>query len=777
MRDELFGECLWETAVNNLAVSLLVAHLIGTHVIEIVCGRRVVIDIAGPRGRVSNPEDEDVVRQISKRFVDGVWQAYGRAYSDLGIIIPQVAVALEMEPDILALARDLTSIKNLRLALEKGPSSAGILDSFRSEMADHFGVNLDWGHLLIALDRTDPRKSHQIREHTGQLLSELKPFILHAHVADHARGAHWIDGPLGAYRPSSEFNFLYHYYAHLIQDRELRKPNLTGPEQFASGAVAIELEARGDVSLAVQSRDQLDSLAKDCDCTIETMEDRVRTIEHGIAALPPRAVRRGWFEGVNGTIFHSLERLVYRSTAPQQDFTPLLDEELLAIIREFLTCRKNDIRTIYAIEIAERSLTLCGVGVLSSWIRYLLHQEWWGAFYPTYRDHTVHSVYVYLLGWFLYAESPWIRHLFQGDDVLRLPTLESDFAREWMIAALAHDIGYPLESDKPDVRIALIDKLNSYHEFFISWAILSKGDPQSVEYKWHERENDAIAFDLKGTKFNPLFRRPSKDRDQKTGRGIPEEDDLELIDVAGQSGVFTAISEEDEQNLGLGQGGFSLIHDYLRRVPPRGRLASSERPAFLDHGIMSASILAALKSAHDDWSLVIEKNRERIKERVESAVTIEVRDEVREWPSKYRKSIWFENDESFSAILSAIAAHNIYPESGHDPEGNFHCLDDVNDEINGCPILRAFAISEKTPLAFLLAMCDSLQEWHRYGFTSPTTVKPKALDPLEVEMRVNPRQHIVSVSYLGKESLTARKRNEFDARFGALWKNVIDFQI
>lgn len=774
-RDSVSHEYLWEGAVNSLAVCLLVAHDIGVKVVEIVCGRcvEVHVDEAEHKIRVSSLNDSGssgTVTRIRKRFVEGVWRAFARAYDELdAYMLPQAAVALEMEPDILALAHEVADLQTLLHDLDEGPELRGELErlsGLRNELQCHFGLNLDWGHFLVALDRVDPVTEYAQSQQAWAILDgPLRQRVLHGHVSDHAPGAHWIDGSVGAFRSLRHFERLLRFQSEVIQETDKRRKEC-GLSRCSSGAVAIELEACGDVGMAVQTRDRLEKLAKELGSPLVTESDLLAKCEHTIAVLPSATTQLGWFEGVNSALYHALEKLLYRSREPGLGEQALLDETLLQRIRQFLVTRKNDERTWLAVQIMNESFRRGGVTILSNWTNYLLHQEYWGAFSPPYRDHTVHAVYVYLLGWFFYVECAPLRELISGAGAreLRRPTVEWAFAWQWMVAALAHDVGYPFESEKKDFRNDALERINLYHKMFVAWAILAKGDPLNKTYLLLKRENAAIMGDL----GDPFLNADSK----KEPFPVPSDEeskDLSKYSLAQRSGLFDAISPECLQKFGLGQNSLSQIYDFLSAVKPQGSLGR-EGP-FLDHGIMSGAILAILKKIHDEGAKRIEENGKKIREKPEDAVTRSMIDDVRDWPAKYRSSKW--STLPLEDLLAAIATHNIYPEPIGVERGNLHSPADVGKH---CPILRNFRIGEGTPLALLLAMCDSLQEWHRYGFVNPTWASAFVLEPLEVDVYVDLRSRRVCLGYPGNDQLVDKKEREFDARFGDTWRRFVEFR-
>lgn len=83
------------------------------------------------------------------------------------------------------------------------------------------------------------------------------------------------------------------------------------------------------------------------------------------------------------------------------------------------------------------------------WYPYLSAHEYANQFYPAYRDHSLHTLQVYLLGVYLYQTVHTLRgaidaQLSRGD--LPDATPGVPFLEWWTLAALWHDIGYPFES-------------------------------------------------------------------------------------------------------------------------------------------------------------------------------------------------------------------------------------------------------------------------------------------------------------------------------------------
>lgn len=92
-------------------------------------------------------------------------------------------------------------------------------------------------------------------------------------------------------------------------------------------------------------------------------------------------------------------------------------------------------------------------------IELLAQKEYDGTLYKGYRDHVVHSLLVYLLGLYLYYASPKIQAAFYGSGDVNF------FLKTWRVAALFHDIGYYLgtDSDATDATRGLL--LRNLEEF------------------------------------------------------------------------------------------------------------------------------------------------------------------------------------------------------------------------------------------------------------------------------------------------------------------------
>ena len=69
------------------------------------------------------------------------------------------------------------------------------------------------------------------------------------------------------------------------------------------------------------------------------------------------------------------------------------------------------------------------------------------------RDHASHTVYNYLLGYYIYNNSPYVKNLFTDHSKIRKLKDISDFESLWPFASLLHDIGYMFEGSIDKIEV------------------------------------------------------------------------------------------------------------------------------------------------------------------------------------------------------------------------------------------------------------------------------------------------------------------------------------
>jgi hypothetical protein len=126
----------------------------------------------------------------------------------------------------------------------------------------------------------------------------------------------------------------------------------------------------------------------------------------------------------------------------------------------FLRCTMDEVRTTLARRIANSILDIIGYKDFGVFRDVVLKRELTGEItYPGQRDHSSHTVYNYLLGWYFFLHSHALRQVllaqFEKRGVPR-PHLDWPFSEPsdffgcvWMYSSLLHDVGYIFEGGLP----------------------------------------------------------------------------------------------------------------------------------------------------------------------------------------------------------------------------------------------------------------------------------------------------------------------------------------
>ncbi|HUU91590.1 MAG TPA: hypothetical protein VM238_10300 [Phycisphaerae bacterium] len=113
----------------------------------------------------------------------------------------------------------------------------------------------------------------------------------------------------------------------------------------------------------------------------------------------------------------------------------------------FLRSSMDEVRLRYAAECSRKTLAIIDMDDADYFRRGLLRREVSGMIdYAHQRDHSAHTLYNYLLGWYVYAFSERIREALKKHFVFRGWTGgPKDFGDLWPFASLTHDVGYLFE--------------------------------------------------------------------------------------------------------------------------------------------------------------------------------------------------------------------------------------------------------------------------------------------------------------------------------------------
>lgn len=297
-------------------------------------------------------------------------------------------------------------------------------------------------------------------------------------------------------------------------------------------------------------------------------------------------------------------------------------------------------------------------------------------FYANYRDHVCHQLKVYLLGLFAYDCCPKIRD--ELDRSLSIPSRvpRAEFLLRWLVTALYHDIGYVLENDK-----AL------------------QGDGSAWQTTRGEI-NRVLAAPLSAMPTFGDFITPDVEQRLIQDHQIftPKVSHIKDIEYYNKINLLDQLASEARlAQLGVNDAplrdyyDYALTHDTIAARGSRGR--------YRDHGIVSALLLLRTWRAFSDY-LAIFSTKAGNDPLIRSQFA-RVDDLAR------RVSL---QAESIRAAAAAMALHNITPKDWDHGEALAHGLTLPRFKI--C----LSAHGNQLPLAFLLGLVDSLQDWDRPRF-------------------------------------------------------------
>jgi hypothetical protein len=322
-----------------------------------------------------------------------------------------------------------------------------------------------------------------------------------------------------------------------------------------------------------------------------------------------------------------------------------------------------------------------------------------GLFYREYRDHAAHQLMVYILGLYIYHQCRPIRHAIHeelggqaGSD-----ETENRFIRRWLAASIVHDVGYVFEMPEADHTTAgegaqLFKEAKAALNHLLDCPLTDIPECNngiSRVSEWEVEVAQALGLSPRGVPLPPAEL-----------PGLRKNGEDALLDLEHEA---TASS--------LGAQGTSALRKYYE-IAHRNSPATQNRAGFHDHGISSALIFLSgwgayaqrLKDLNDHWNTLPDTLRSGL-------------GPIEDFVVKTRRLV--EQDDTRSdvrAAAGAMALHNINMSiwETHAIEAfknglrcnDYHiCLGPTQDDRH-----------KPLPLAFLLALADTLQDWGRPRF-------------------------------------------------------------
>jgi hypothetical protein len=382
--------------------------------------------------------------------------------------------------------------------------------------------------------------------------------------------------------------------------------------------------------------------------------------------------------------------------------------QVIEELKTFLTTTMTEVRAETARSLLRRLWTRRGTLHYAPFFDCLAKLEHDASFFSDYRDHVNHQILVFLLGTYMYYHDTRLRDALRdeiertnGEYVVDLPSDDDEFLFRWKMASTFHDVGYMFEVSPTGVHGPADALITRSVEFVREWV-----DGFLVDY--------LLRFDGDMAAAQATFARVRADLPPYAAPA-----DVEAIfdlrhsprpSPSGRRSVFTTAATLLPEHLGT-----ELLEPYFdlcRNVDP-----GEGRARFYDHGIMSAAVL--LKTADVQHHHLTALRKLANEGRLAAEPTLS---EVLLHPTTDLNEARF--FVRFAHAAGAIALHNIYPKLYVEETCRGHGkLDELFYSGEADP--RHFRITPDTPLAYMLACTDGLQNWDRHSFRPPSVTAKK----------------------------------------------------
>ncbi|MCU7492386.1 MAG: hypothetical protein HF312_13405 [Ignavibacteria bacterium] len=146
------------------------------------------------------------------------------------------------------------------------------------------------------------------------------------------------------------------------------------------------------------------------------------------------------------------------------------DAAALLLVKEFLFSTNDDARLKYALKLSKKLLKSTDIDDAQYFRESLLRREISGNInYEKQRDHTSHTLYNYLIGFYFYENSTCYRKSFLNyTKRINREAKDDIFISIWPFVSILHDIGYIFEGS-----IKSLDLDNSFKELQIAQDIIN----------------------------------------------------------------------------------------------------------------------------------------------------------------------------------------------------------------------------------------------------------------------------------------------------------------
>jgi hypothetical protein len=312
-----------------------------------------------------------------------------------------------------------------------------------------------------------------------------------------------------------------------------------------------------------------------------------------------------------------------------------------------------------------------------------------GIYYSGYRDHVCHQLKVFLLGLFVYDKCPNVKESIDEMFGEIRKDLNSSFTCCWLATAVYHDIGYIFENEGATPNSNIWEKIKNDINNSLETPL-----SQILEIdKKKER-------DLKGiTKINSCIVRDQDEINYHIDKNGNKIDLLSLLNIEAKKNHLCEGSNKD----------FNAFRAYYQYANTN-KTDLGNRSPFKDHGIASALLLLFMWFNFREYVEGISNKLQNLS--IGSLIE-------KDFANNVIKKIYdlntelTEHQEGILIAAGAMAVHNIVPGEWRSQFSNMGdlTLDKFRIHLTG---------KNASPIAFLLGLTDTLQDWDRPRFRSPT---------------------------------------------------------
>lgn len=334
-------------------------------------------------------------------------------------------------------------------------------------------------------------------------------------------------------------------------------------------------------------------------------------------------------------------------------------------------------------EAISASKAICLRTKLARWIPWysgLADHEYNHQFYSSYRDHTIHTLQVYLLGLYLFETTgslrePIVKHLQRSQKTTEFSD-QTLFIEWWTLAAFWHDTGYPFEAEE-----------------FIS-------NPKTQE-KILAKLTAELGKSPFADRLDPLKNPQTRRQILQSGSYYPFE--ITSVSQLIQHPRAAATINDMWFRLGVGINTPSPLLELDLLTSQQ----ATHRAPFHDHGLLGAALLLFLA---EETETFLTNLAERLLSKDPPPLSLDIRQSAENaWAS------FIDLSELINQAAEAIAFHNISFEQFSTSRATSRLVSEsyqINLRLNSEPHL------------FFLALVDTLQDWDRHHFNPPLPSRP-----------------------------------------------------